>query len=45
MGKKNAEKYKTIVEADEAFHEEHPELDICDEAEYYRLLCNWLMSA
>ena len=40
---KNAELYKDIVEADEAFQREHPNLDISDDG-YYRELCNWLMS-
>ena len=40
---KNAELYKDIVEADEAFQREHPSLDISDDC-YYRELCNWLMS-
>lgn len=40
---KNAELYKGIVEADEAFQREHPNLDISDDG-YYRELCNWLMS-
>lgn len=40
---KNAELYKDIGEADEAFQREHPNLDISDDG-YYRELCNWLMS-
>ena len=40
---KNAELYKNIGEADEAFQREHPHIDISDDG-YYRELCNWLMS-
>ena len=43
--RRNADCYRTIVDADKAFMSMHPDIDpICEDGTYYRMMCNWLMS-